>query len=186
MKKTAGELAEAVGARLEGDGSIELTGVAAPERAGSGDLIFVDAAKHAARAEASVARCIVVPHGVSVAGKTLLRAREAKVAFARAAALLREPPMISQGTHPTAVIAPLAKIARTASVGPYAVIGEDAHIGENTQIGAHAVIGAGCWIGADCRIHPRVTLYANVRVGDRVEIHVGAVLGADGFGYAFG
>jgi UDP-3-O-[3-hydroxymyristoyl] glucosamine N-acyltransferase len=186
MKKTAGELAEAVGARLEGDGSIELTGVAAPERAGSGDLIFVDAAKHAARAEASVARCIVVPHGVSVAGKTLLRAREAKVAFARAAGLLREPPMISQGTHPTAVIAPLAKIARTASVGPYAVIGEDAHIGENTQIGAHAVIGAGCWIGADCRIHPRVTLYANVRVGDRVEIHAGAVLGADGFGYVFG
>jgi UDP-3-O-[3-hydroxymyristoyl] glucosamine N-acyltransferase len=66
------------------------------------------------------------------------------------------------------------------------VVGEDAHIGENTQIGAHCVIGAGCWIGDDCRIHPRVTLYANTRLGNRVEIHAGAVLGADGFGYAYG
>ena len=186
MKKTAQELAEAVGALLEGDSSIEVTGVAAPERASSADLIFVDAAKHTLRAEASLARCVVVGQGISVAGKTLLRAKEAKVAFAKAAALLREPSLIAKGVHATAVIAPLAKIAPSASVGPYAVIGEDAHIGENTQIGAHSVIGAGCWIGAGCRIHPRVTLYANVRVGNRVEIHVGAVLGADGFGYAYG
>jgi UDP-3-O-[3-hydroxymyristoyl] glucosamine N-acyltransferase len=186
MNKTAGELAKAVGAWLEGDGSLLVTGVAAPERASAGDLIFVDAAKHAARAEASLARCIVVGEGIRVAGKTLLRAQQAKVAFARAAALLTEPASIAKGVHQTAVIAPLAKLAPTVSVGPYAVIGEAVDIGENTQIGAHAVIGPGCSIGTDCRIHPRVTLYANVRVGDRVEIHAGAVLGADGFGYAYG
>jgi UDP-3-O-[3-hydroxymyristoyl] glucosamine N-acyltransferase len=186
MKKTAQELASAVGAQLEGDGAFELLGVAAPERASSSDLIFVDAAKHRDRAAASAARCVVVSENVSVPGKTLLRANDAKVAFAKAAELLREPSIIANGVHPTAVIAPLAKIAPRASIGPYAVIGEDAHIGENTQIGAHCVIGAGCWIGANCRIHPRVTFYANVRVGNRVEIHSGAVLGADGFGYAFG
>jgi len=186
MKKTAGQLALALGAELEGDGTIELSGVAAPERAATSDLIFVDAAKHVERAEASAARCVVVPAGISVAGKTLLRAKEAKAAFARAAGVLRELPAIAKGVHPTAMIAPLAKIAASASVGPYAVIGEDAHIGEHTQIGAHCVIGAGCWIGAECRIHPRVTLYPNVRVGNRVEIHAGAVVGADGFGYAYG
>src|SRR4029077_10417938 len=69
---------------------------------------------------------------------------------------------------------------------PYAVIGEDAHIGPGTQIGAHSVIGAGCWIGENCRIHPRVTLYVCVTPGYGVEIHSGAVVGADGFGYAFG
>lgn len=186
MKKTARELAQAVGAQLEGDDSIELMGVAAPERASSTDLIFVDAAKHADRAAASAARCVVVPESISVPGKTLLRAREAKVAFAKAAALLRDASVIASGVHPTAVIAPLAKIAPSANIGPYAVIGEDSHIGDNTQIGAHCVIGTGCWIGADCRIHPRVTLYSNIRVGNRVEIHSGAVLGADGFGYAYG
>lgn len=186
MKRTAQELAQAIGATLEGDGTVELGGVAAPERASSSDLIFVEAAKHAARAEASAALCAVVPPGISLAGKTLLRAKDAKVAFAKAAALLREASVIANGMHPTALIAPLAKVALSASIGPYAVIGEDAHIGENTQIGAHCVIGAGCWIGAHCRIHPRVTLYANVRLGNRVEIHAGAVLGADGFGYAYG
>jgi len=186
MKKTARELARAIGASLEGDGSVEITGVAAPERASSSDLIFVDATKHGERAEASAACCVVVPEGVAILGKTLLRAKEAKVVFAKAAALLREPSVIAHGVHSTAVIAPLAKIAPSASIGPYAVIGEDAHIGENTQIGAHSIIGAGCWVGDDCRIHPRVTLYANIRVGNRVEIHAGAVLGADGFGYAYG
>jgi len=186
MKKTAAELARAIGAALEGDGSTELTGVAAPERASSSELIFVDAAKHVERAAASAAHCVIVPETISIPGKTLLRAKEAKVAFAKAAGLLSELPVIANGVHPTAVIAPLAKISPTAGIGPYVVIGEDAHIGENTQIGAHGVIGAGCWVGDDCRIHPRVTLYANIRVGNRVEIHAGAVLGADGFGYAFG
>jgi UDP-3-O-[3-hydroxymyristoyl] glucosamine N-acyltransferase len=186
MKLTASELAVAVGAVVEGDGALEVGGVAAPERAASDDLIFVDSAKHAERAAGSAARCVVLPPGLTVNGKTILRASNAKVAFARAAGILREKPRIAQGVHPTAVIAPLAKIAPGASIGPYAVIGEDAHVGENTQIGAHCVIGAGSWIGSECRLHPRVTLYANVRIGNRVEIHAGAVLGSDGFGFASG
>src|SRR5216683_2377284 len=186
MKHTAKDLADAIGAIVEGDGSTEVTGVAAPERASSSDLIFANATKHVSRAESSAAKCVVLPAGLSVAGKTVLRAENAKVAFAGAAALLREPSIIASGVHPTAVIAPLAKIAGSASIGPYAVIGEDAHIGEHTQIGAHCVIGAGSWIGDNCRIHPRVTLYANTRIGNRVEIHAGAVVGADGFGYVYG
>ena len=186
MKYTTKDLAEAIGAIVEGDASIEVTGVAAPERASSSDLIFVDATKHISRAETSAAKCVVLPAGLSIAGKTVLRAENAKVAFAGAAALLREPSIIASGVHPTALIAPLAKIAGSAGIGPYAVIGEDAHIGQHTQIGAHCVIGAGSWIGDNCRIHHRVTLYANMRIGNRVEIHAGAVVGADGFGYVYG
>ncbi len=186
MKRTAKELAEAIGARLEGDGAMEIAGVAAPERAGARDLIYVEAAKHAERVAASAAMCIVAGEGLSLPGKTVLRSAQPKVVFAKAAALLLERAPIAAGIHPTAIVAPLARVAEGVSIGPYAVIGEDAHIGAGTQIGAHAVIGAGCWIGENCRIHPRVTLYANVRVGHRVEIHAGAVIGADGFGYAFG
>jgi len=186
MKHRAKDLANAIGVIVEGDGSVEVAGVAAPERASSSDLIFVDSAKHTARAEASAAKCVVLPAELTVAGKTVLRSGNAKVAFAKAAALLREPANIANGVHPTAVIGPLAKIAASASIGPYAVICEDAHIGERTQIGAHCVVGAGSWIGDNCRIHPRVTLYANTRIGNRVEIHAGAVVGADGFGYAYG
>jgi len=186
MKRTAKELAESLGASLEGDGSVELAGVASPERAGARDLIYVERAKHAARAAASAALCAIAGEGVALPGKTVLRTAQPKVAFARAAELLLGRPPIATGIHATAIVAPLARISPGVSIGPYAVIGEDAHVGAGTQIGAHSVIGAGCWIGENCRIHPRVTLYAGVRVGHRVEIHSGAVIGADGFGYAPG
>jgi UDP-3-O-[3-hydroxymyristoyl] glucosamine N-acyltransferase len=185
MKMTAKEVAERVGAQVEGEGSLELTGVAAPERAGAKQLIYLEAAKHHERVLSSAAACVVAAEGVALPGKTILRSAKPKVAFAKAAALLLEAAPIASGVHPTAVVAPLARIGENAGIGPYAVIGEDTHIGDGTQIGAHAVIGAGCWIGENCRIHARVTLYAGTRIGNEVEIHSGAVLGADGFGYAF-
>jgi len=185
MKRTAKELAEALGAKLEGDAAAEIAGIAAPERAGTRDLIYVEGAKHAPRAASSAAMCVIASEGVVLPGKTVLRSVQAKASFAKAAALVLDRAPIATGVHPTAIVAPLTRIAPTASIGPYAIIGEDTHVGAGTQIGAHAVIGAGCWIGENCRIYPRVTLYAGVRIGHRVEIHSGAVLGADGFGYAF-
>ncbi|MGB2623989.1 MAG: UDP-3-O-(3-hydroxymyristoyl)glucosamine N-acyltransferase [Candidatus Acidiferrum sp.] len=186
MMQTAKVIADAISAKLEGDGGIELRGVAAPERAGPQDLIYVEKAKHADRAAASAALCVIAPEGIAMEGKTLLRTAQPKLAFAKAAALILDRAPIARGIHPTAIVAPLAKVNPSAGIGPFAVIGEDTHIGEGTQIGAHSVIGAGCWIGEHCRIHPRVTLYAGVRIGHRVEIHSGAVIGADGFGYAQG
>ena len=184
--QTARSLAEAVGAKLEGDGGVELRGVAAPERAGAHDLIYVEKAKHAERASASAARCVIAAENIALPGKAVLRTAQPKLAFAKAAALILGKAPIATGIHPSAIVAPLARVSASAGIGPFSVIGEDARVGERTQIGAHSVVGAGCWIGDDCRIHPRVTLYAGVRIGHRVEIHSGAVIGADGFGYAHG
>lgn len=185
MNLTARKVADAIGAKLEGDGALELSGVAAPERAGARQLIYVEAAKHSDRAVASAAACVVASEGVTLPGKTVLRSAQPKVGFAKAAALLLERAPIASGIHATAIVAPLARVGANVGIGPYAVIGEGAHIGEGTQVGAHCVIGAGCWIGENCRIHPRVTLYPGARLGHRVEAHAGAVIGADGFGYAF-
>jgi UDP-3-O-[3-hydroxymyristoyl] glucosamine N-acyltransferase len=186
MDKTAKELSEAIGARLEGDGAAVLRGVAAPERAGASELIYVDSPKHVERASASAAACVIAGEGVRISGKTVLRHAQPKMAFAKAATLLLEGAPIAVGIHSTAIVAPLARVGASVSIGPYAVIAEDVHVGNGTQIGAHCVLGAGSWIGENCRIHPRVTLYPGTRIGHRAEIHVGAVIGADGFGYAFG
>ncbi len=185
MTRTARELAETLGAKLEGDGAVELRGVASPERAGPHDLIYLESAKYAGRAAHSAALCIIAGAGAALAGKTVLRSKNPKVAFSRAAIHLLEVRAIATGIHPSAIVHPLAQIGAGVAIGPYAVIEAGAHAGQDTQIGAHCVIGAGCWIGAQCRIHPRVTLYAGTRLGDRVEVHSGAVIGADGFGYAF-
>lgn len=184
MTQTAESLASAIGAKLDGDGSVEVRGVAAPERAGPHDVIYLESPKHAERVAASAALCLITKEGIRVSGKTILRTGSPKAAFAKAAGILLGRAPVARGIHPTAVIAPLARVHENAGIGAFAVIGEDAHVGAGTQIGPHSVIGAGCWIGDDCRIHPRVTLYPGVRIGNRVEIHSGAVIGADGFGYA--
>ena len=186
MNKTAAQLAAEIGAEIVGEGKVELRGIAAPERAGPHDLIYIDAAKHVERITNSAALCVIAQPQLTLTRKTVLRHAQPKLAFAKAASILLERPPIATGIHPTAIVAPLARIGKGVAVGPYAVVGEDAHIGDGTQIGAHCVIGAGCWIGENCRIHPRVTIYRGARIGHRVEIHAGAVIGADGFGYVYG
>ena len=177
MKRTAKELAEAIGARLEGDGAMEIAGVAAPERAGARDLIYVEAAKHAERVAASAAMCVVAGEGLSLPGKTVLRSAQPKVVFAKAAALLLERAPIAAGIHPTAIVAPLARVAEGVSIGPYAVIGEDAHIGAGTQIGAHAVIGAdGFGYAFGEGKYWKFPQAGIVEIGDDVEIGANATI----------
>jgi len=185
MAITAGEIAEALGFTLEGDASVVLRGVASPERAGPHDLIYLDAEKHAERAAQSPALCAVVSTEASLPGKTLLRCAKPKAGFARAAALIGWESPVAAGIHSTAIISASAQISRAAAVGPYAVIEEDVFLGEGAQVGAHCVVGRGSWIGPGARLHPRVTLYPGVRLGARSQVHSGAVLGADGFGYAY-
>ena len=119
----------------------------------------------------------------------MIEARDPKLAFAKAAAWLLAKPALSTSSvtiHPTAVIALDAKLGAGVSVGPYAVIEEAVEIGAGTAIGVFAFVGHGSHIGESCLFHPRVTLYAGSRVGDRVELHTGVVIGGDGFGYVFG
>ena len=186
MTRTAAELAEYLGAKLQGEGSLALTGVAGPENATATDLIYLDAPKFAARVEKSAAKCVLAPPSIRAAGKTILEVADPKFAFAKAAAWLSPRATPKSSIHSTAIVSPTAKIAENVSIGPYAIIEEEAEIGAGTTIGAHAFIGRASHIGANCILHPRVTLYAGVRLGDRVEVHSGAVIGSDGFGYVFG
>src|SRR5260370_12592324 len=147
MTKVAGELAAAIGADVNVDVDFEVRGVAAPERAGAHDLIYVEAAKHAGRAAQSAAGCVIAGEGVTVSGKTILRHAQPKAAFAKAAAILVERAPIATGIHATAIVAPLARVGKNVSIGPYAVIGGHPHIPDQTGLGAHCGVGAGCGIG---------------------------------------
>jgi UDP-3-O-[3-hydroxymyristoyl] glucosamine N-acyltransferase len=95
-----------------------------------------------------------------------------------------EPPE-APGIHATAAVGEGARVDPTASVGPHAVIEAGAVIGARSRVGALSFVGAGVVIGEDVVLYPRVVVRDGVRVGHRVIVHPGAVLGADGFGYAF-
>ena len=183
MTRTASELAQFLGCTLEGEGAAQIERVAAPASARPIDLIYVDAAKHLERATASAARCVVISPGLLLRGKTLLRAENPKLAFARAAEWLVPAVPIATGIHPTAVIEQTAQVAAGVAIGPYAVIEEGAKIGSGSEIGAFCFIGRGASIGERCKLYPRVTLYAGARLASRVIVHSGAVIGSDGFGY---
>ncbi|MFZ0335276.1 MAG: UDP-3-O-(3-hydroxymyristoyl)glucosamine N-acyltransferase [Candidatus Acidiferrales bacterium] len=187
MKKTtAEELAKFLSARIDGDGRVLVSGIAAPEDACREDLIYMDATKHRERAEASRAQCVIVAQGMVLKNKTTLTVTQPKFAFAKAAARLREAAPIATGRHATALIDGSARLASGVSVGPYAVIEADAAIGANTEIGAFCFIGRGAKIGESCRLFPHVNLYAEAKLGNRVVVHSGAVIGGDGFGYVYG
>jgi UDP-3-O-[3-hydroxymyristoyl] glucosamine N-acyltransferase len=114
--------------------------------------------------------------------KPLLVVANPKLAFAQAAQLLHSGPAPQAGVHPSTVVHPSARLGDSVSVGACAVIGQ-AQIGSRTHIGANCVLSDGVVIGEDCHIHPNVTIYSDTRIGNRVIVHAGAVLGSDGFGY---
>jgi UDP-3-O-[3-hydroxymyristoyl] glucosamine N-acyltransferase len=185
MKRSLQQIAEAVDARLQGDGSVEVGRVASIASASQHDLVFVEEEKYLQRALQSGASAVVAGEfGKGSSGKPLLISRHPKLAFARAARFLREENHDGHtGVHGTAVVHSSVLLAQGAFVEAHGVIAENAEVGENTRIGAGCVIGRGATIGRDCEIYPRVTIYPGTTIGDRVIVHAGAVLGSDGFGY---
>src|SRR3984885_1419713 len=186
MKRSLRQIAEAVEARLQGDGSVEVGSVASIGSASKDDLAFVEEEKYLARALQSGAGAVIAGEFAAAAsGKPLLISRHPKLTFARAARFLADGNRdgSSSGIHPTAVVPPSVRLAAGVVVEAYGVVGADAEIGERTRIGAGCAIGRGATIGRECEIYPRVTIYAGTTLGDRVIVHAGAVLGSDGFGY---
>ncbi len=188
MKRSLEQIAKAVGARLVGDGHIEVSGVASIESASAQDLVFVEDEKYLPAALQSKAGAVIAPEfaASAAAGRPLLISDHPKLAFARALRTLQEGSHVEAqagNVHATAVIHPSASLESGVSVDAHAVIGERAQIGSGSRIGAGCAIGADVKVGATCEIYPNVTIYPGTSIGDRVILHAGAVLGSDGFGY---
>ena len=184
---TLNELAERVGATVVGNGEARITRLATLHDAGPEDLAFL--------ANPSYLRFL---HQTR-AGGVLIR-EEHKDSCPVPALLLKDPylgyALLSQlfdpvtaehvpAIHDTAVIADTATIGERVSIGPHVYIGEHAVIEHDVSIAAGAVVGDGCIVGAATRIYPNATLYHGVTLGARCIIHSSAVLGGDGFGFAF-
>jgi UDP-3-O-[3-hydroxymyristoyl] glucosamine N-acyltransferase len=183
---TLQQIADAVEGRVQGDGSVEVGGVASIGSASRHDLVFVEDEKHLPRALQSGAGAVIAGEFAATSlGKPLLISRHPKLTFALAARMFREGNRDARkaGMHATAVVDPSARVAAGVVVEEQGIVGADVEISAGTRIGAGCVIGRGVKIGRECEIYPRVTIYAGTTLGDRVIVHAGAVLGSDGFGY---
>ncbi len=181
-----GNLVKALGGKLaQGSPETVISGVNSSATASASDLVFVEDAASAAEALASNAGAVVLRQGAAdtfPSDKAVIEDKQPRLWFARAAKLLKPTPPTS-GVHATAVVGADVELGTNVSIGPSAVVEDSATIGSGSRIAAGAFIGNGVRIGADCHIYPRAVIYAGTTLGDRVVVHSGAVLGADGFGY---
>jgi UDP-3-O-[3-hydroxymyristoyl] glucosamine N-acyltransferase len=182
---TLGRLADALGASLQGDAGRVVSGVAPLDAAGPDQVSFLTERKYLAQAQVSRAGALLVGRDVTGLAGPLLRVDRPQQALIVLLGLFHPEPIAEPGVHPTACVAGDARVDRSASVGPLAVVEAEAVIGPHTRVGALCFVGRRAVLGEDVRLHPHVVVREDVRIGNRVIVHPGAVLGADGFGYAF-
>ena len=183
MKRTLHDLAEQLGCRLLGDSSVTVTTVSSLQSATTESLVFVEDAQYLDTALASSAAAVIAgDFAVSAGSKPILISSQPRLAFARAAKLLRDADR-NRVIHPSAIIPASAKVGKNVAIGPRAILGERVGVGDETTIGAGSVIGDNVVIGSHCRIDANVTIYPGTTLGDRVIVQAGAVLGSEGFGY---
>jgi UDP-3-O-[3-hydroxymyristoyl] glucosamine N-acyltransferase len=185
MEIAASALAEAIGATVEGDGTLALSGVASLGDAGPADVSFLAQPRHRAAAVASRAGAVVVGRGEApLPARAMLRAANPAAAFARAVRLFHPEPEATGEISGLACVEEGAVLGERVTVAPFAFVGRGSRVGARTRVGVGVVVGRGAVVGADCLLHARACLYDGVVLGDRVIVHAGAVVGADGFGYA--
>jgi UDP-3-O-[3-hydroxymyristoyl] glucosamine N-acyltransferase len=183
------ELAGLVGGEAVGDAGHACTRIGPLATADAGTVSFLSNPRYRAQLDASAAGCVLVSAALreAVAGRrSAILCDDPYLAFARLTqwwAAQTRPPAVP-GVHASAVVEPGAQVHATASVGPLAYVGPGARVGEGAVVAAQAHVGADAVLGAHSRLMPRATLLEGCRIGARGLVHGGAVIGADGFGFA--
>jgi UDP-3-O-[3-hydroxymyristoyl] glucosamine N-acyltransferase len=191
---TIHEIAEWLGGEVVGNNikdAPDIERVAKIEEADSGSLTFLanpKYEKHLGTTQATavlVSRKLDLKKNVGRASLIFIRVDDPYVAFLHV--LKRITPTVelfTAGIHSTAIVPSNAIIGKNISIGSQVVIGEHATIGDNTKIGSGCVIGNYTQIGSECILYPNVVVYHQCKIGNRVILHAGAVIGSDGFGFA--
>jgi UDP-3-O-[3-hydroxymyristoyl] glucosamine N-acyltransferase len=189
VRVTSQEVAAHVDGELLGDSGRVLTRIGPLQGADGSTLSFLSNPRYRSQLAASQAGCVLV--GVAdrshVAGRPCaILCADPYLAYARVsqwwAAQQRHD--VPPGIHPSAVVAPSAHVDPSAVIGALAVVEEGARIGARARVGAHCLVGREAEIGADTCLAGRVTFAERCRIGARGLVHPGAVIGADGFGFA--
>jgi UDP-3-O-[3-hydroxymyristoyl] glucosamine N-acyltransferase len=179
------EVAEAVGGELRGDPDAEIHGASGIGEVKPGEITFLENRRLLRKCAASDASGVMVRDFMPEIEKPQIIVRNPRYAFARLLELFIVKPPVPQGINSMAYVAGGAITGQGVSVHPFAYISEGACLGDRSVIYPGVFIGYNAVIGADCVLYPNVAVMEGVEIGDRVVIHAGSVIGADGFGYVF-
>lgn len=184
MTETVGSLATLVQGVVHGDAQRRIVGVGDLRFAGADRIGFLRNPAYAEAAKATRIGALIVAAPIDTTAAQIV-VRNVDVAFARVASRFHPPPTAEQHhIDPKASVHPEAVLEAPVQVGACAVVEKGARIGAGTVLFPGAVVGEHCKVGRNCTLYARAVLYHNVTLGDRVIVHSGTVVGADGFGYA--
>jgi UDP-3-O-[3-hydroxymyristoyl] glucosamine N-acyltransferase len=183
---TLSELARQLDCRLEGDGSIEISGVGGLDRAQPGQLTFFGNPKLKAQLDATRASAVIMPDEAPGVALPMLRTAHPYLAFARALELFHPRPKPAPGVSALAAVDADATLGEEVSIAPFVAIAAGVRIGARTIIHSHVSIGPNATVGNDCVLHSHVAIREGVTLGHRVTVQDGAVIGSDGFGFTPG
>jgi len=178
------ELARKLDCTVEGDENLEITGVAGIDEAQPGELTFLVNRKYRASLATTRAAAIICAANEPRPRIAALRSDNPYLDFARAIELFHPAPHYAPGVHPTAIIAPSAKIGDAAHIGPYCFVDEGVEIGRRAVLHSFVSIYRGVRIGDDFFAHAHACVREDCRIGHRVLLQNGVVVGSDGFGFA--
>ena len=179
------EITERLGGKVDGDAAVTVRQVATLDSATPDTIAFLANERYLPQLKSTRAGAVIV--GVSVRAATPIPrivCANPYAYFARVSALFNPALAPRPGVHASAVVDSSARIAGDVEIGPCAVMGRAAAVGAGSVIGAGCFIGEGVVIGSGTRLHPNVSIYQDCAIGNRVIIHSGVVIGADGFGIA--
>ncbi len=186
MNFALAELAERVGGEVVGDARVVIGRVAPLDEAGPGDLSFFANRKYRRAFEASLASAVVVGLDEEVpVGRTVLKAKNAYLAFAQLSTLFHPPQQAVPDVSPQAFVHPTASVHPSAELMPFAYVGAGAEVGARCILYPGAHVGAGARLGEDCVLWPNAVVRDRCTLGNRVVLQPGCVVGSDGFGFAF-
>jgi UDP-3-O-[3-hydroxymyristoyl] glucosamine N-acyltransferase len=185
MQIKLSELADVVGGRISGDGSVLISGVAGIKEARQGDITFLASPRYEKFLETTEASAVIAPPGTASPGRALILSDNPYLSFVKAVEyFVPNKNSYPRTVHPSAVVAPGAGLGNDVGIGACTVIEDGATIGDDSVVLAGTYVGRNTKIGRGCLVYPNVTIREEVTVGDRVIIHSGAVIGSDGFGFA--
>ena len=187
MKFTASQIAALLGGTVDGDPNIELWNVAKIEEGAPGMLSFLANPKYTSYIYETKSSAVIVNDSFvpeKPVSATLIRVQDAYASFGKLLSIYDQMSQQKEGVSSLAFVAATAQCGDNLYLGEYAFIGENARIGNNVKIYPQVYVGDGCVIGDGTTLYPGVKLYRNTVVGKRCILHAGAVIGADGFGFA--
>ncbi|MFZ2087854.1 MAG: UDP-3-O-(3-hydroxymyristoyl)glucosamine N-acyltransferase [Desulfobaccales bacterium] len=183
MGKTLGELAALLGGELRGPADLIIRGLAPVDQATPEDITFIAHSRFVRLGKTTRAAAVIVSPQWATLDKPLIVVDHPYLAYARVAALFARPRPGWTGVSAQASLGADVRLGKEVAIAPLVFVGDGARLGDRVTLMPGCYVGPETVIGDDTYLSPNVTVLERCRVGARVLIHSGAVIGADGFGF---